>query len=57
MLMPRFDEFSWLSAGYLARRLCDREHFWNFCNYPVPANSNATVPKKRLFQIGFFAFA
>lgn len=51
--MPRFDEFSWLSAGYLARRLCDRVNFWNFCSYPVPANSNATVPQKDCFKLPF----
>ena len=56
--MPRFDEFSYLSAGYLARRLCDREqekekddwdglNFCNFCSYPALANSNATAPKKK----------
>ena len=51
--MPRFDDFSWLSAGYLARRLCDRVNFWNFCRYPVPANSNATVPQKDCFKLSF----
>lgn len=53
--MPRFDDFSWLSAGYLARRLCDRVNFWNFCSYPVPApaNSNATVPQKDCFKLPF----
>ena len=51
--MPRFDELSWLSAGYLARRLCDRVNFWNFCSYPAQANSNATVPQKDCFKLPF----
>lgn len=51
--MPRFDELSCLSAGYLARRLCDRVNFWNFCSYPAQANSNATVPQKDCFKLPF----
>lgn len=58
--MPRFDEFSWLSAGYLARRLCDRDQgsgeFLEFFAATLfgPIRMWQRQKKKRLFQITFF---